>query len=277
MTDKNDWQGRVGASWAAEWERTDRSFGALTDRLLGAASAGKFTSALDIGCGAGELALALARGHHGAAVTGIDISARLLDVAQKRGNQLANLKFHLADASIWSPAEYSPDLLVSRHGVMFFDDPAAAFANLANIAAANARLVFSCFRGPAENEWARQIVALLPDGTVQPSDPIAPGPFAFADPDRVTQILTESGWRDVAFEEVDYPYVAGAGRYAVDDSISYLLAIGPAARIAAGLDEAARDHFIGRLRRYLTASEQDGIVALHAAAWIVTATAPADR
>ena len=84
MTDKTEWQGRIGQTWAAEWRRTDRSFTGLTDVLLGQASARPFRRALDIGCGAGELSLALARGHAGAEVVGIDISAELIAVARER-------------------------------------------------------------------------------------------------------------------------------------------------------------------------------------------------
>lgn len=271
MTNMSDWQARVGASWAQEWQRTDRSFSGLTDRLLGAASAGPVTRALDIGCGAGELSLAMARGHPGAEIIGLDVSSRLIDVAKERGRHLPYLTFEMTDASLWSRSDFAPDLLFSRHGVMFFEDPAAAFGNLARIGVDDCRLVFSCFRSAEENPWAVDIMDLLRMEPPSPPTHYVPGPFAFADRAYVSALLEQSGWAQVAFERVDYAYVAGTGDNAVDDAIDYFLAIGPAARAAAGLDDEQRTHFIGRLHRYLASHEQGGIVALPAAAWIVSA------
>ena len=272
MTDKSEWQGRVGSSWASEWERTDRSFAGITDRLLGAASAGKVEHGLDIGCGAGELTLAMARGHHAAEFVGLDISTQLIDVAKDRGKHLPNLSFELADASVWTREGFAPDLLFSRHGVMFFEDPAGAFRHLHNIAAFGARLVFSCFRSARDNVWASDIIQLLPAGAAPSLYSTEPGPFAFADAAHVQGILTKAGWGNAALEPVDYPYVAGTGENAVEDALSYFLSIGPAARAAAGLEDIQRALFIKQLRSYLASNEQDGIVALHAAAWIVTAS-----
>jgi len=271
MTDRNDWEGRVGRKWAEEWRRTDRSFVGLTDRLLARASARPIAHALDVGCGAGELALAIARGHPESEVIGLDISEPLIEAARERAAHLANVTFLLADAGDWRASQFAPDLVVSRHGVMFFADPVAAFANLAKGAAANARLVFSCFRDRGENPWAERIASFLPTGTILDAPPHAPGPFAFADRDRVERILFAAGWSEIAFEPVDFAYVAGSGEYAVGDALSYFLAIGPAAAAAAELDDSARANFIGKLRRYLGNNAQGSLVALPGAAWIVSA------
>ena len=271
MTDRLEWEGRVGRKWAEEWRRTDRAFAGLTDRLLGRASARPIGRALDVGCGAGEVSLALARGHTGSEVIGVDVSPELVEIARERGAHLANVGFELADAATWVREGFAPDLVVSRHGVMFFPEPAAAFAHIAAISAPGARLVFSCFHDIAENPWADRIASFLPVGTAPASEPRAPGPFAFAERDYVEEILTKAGWREVAFEKVDFAYVAGSGSDAVGDALSFFLAIGPAARAAAGLGDAERADFIGKLRRYLSNNVEGSIVALPAAAWIVSA------
>jgi SAM-dependent methyltransferase len=271
MTDRSDWEGRVGRKWAEEWKRTDRSFTGLTDRLLARASARPVAHALDIGCGAGEVSLALARGHPESSVIGLDISEPLVAVARERGAELANVSFLLADAADWRGSSFAPDLIVSRHGVMFFPDPVSAFANLARGAAPNARLVFSCFRARAENPWASRIAALLPEGALPETPSGGPGPFAFADRDHVEQILVAAGWSEVAFEPVDFAYVAGTGEDAVGDARSFFLSIGPAAAAAATLDVEAREAFVHRLDKYLSANAQGPIVALPGAAWIVSA------
>ncbi|MGN6495995.1 MAG: class I SAM-dependent methyltransferase [Tsuneonella sp.] len=269
--DASEWQGRVGRKWAEEWRRTDRSFAGLTDRLLGFASSGGFRRALDVGCGAGELSLALARGHPAAEVVGVDVSRESVEAAAERGARLANVRFELADAATWDSKGFAPDRLVSRHGVMFFDRPEAAFAHLREVAAPDARLVFSCFRDRQENGWASEVARLLPEAGDDAPDTNAPGPFAFADPARVEAILGKAGWRDVTFSKVDWAYVAGSGDNPVADALSYFLAIGPAARGAAQLAQDEREDFVGRLRRFLEANRSGSIVALPAAAWIVTA------
>ncbi|MEC7161953.1 MAG: class I SAM-dependent methyltransferase, partial [Pseudomonadota bacterium] len=119
MTDQSEWTGKVGNVWADEWRRTDRSFGPVTERLLQVAQATPFAQALDIGCGAGEISVDLAKGAPSSRVLGVDISDDLLDVARARSSNLPNLRFELADAASWMAGEAEkPDLLVSRHGVM---------------------------------------------------------------------------------------------------------------------------------------------------------------
>lgn len=273
MTNGRDWQGDVGQKWADEWRRTDRSFSGLTDRLLGVASTGYVMRALDVGCGAGELSLALGRGHAAAEVLGIDISKPLLDVARERGSHLFNVSFELADATCWRREGWTPDLIVSRHGVMFYDDPIEAFSHLRSIAARDARLVFSCFRAVEENVWADRIANFLPPGAMPATDPRAPGPFAFADVDYVSDILTAAGWSDISFEPVDYAYVAGTGENPVEDALSYFLAIGPAAAASRTLPDSDRAEFMAKLRRFIENHNDGGMVVMRAAAWIFTARA----
>lgn len=274
MTDASEWTGRVGTAWAEEWQRTDRSFGALTDRLLDQAALGVFTRVLDIGCGAGEVSLRLAERNPRARVLGVDISPELLDVARRRGAKVANVRFSEADAAMWKagPGEH-PDLLISRHGVMFFADPTAGFAHLRNEARAAARLRFSCFRAHADNLWAALLASVLP--SPQPaSDPHAPGPFAFADPERVEKILDAAGWGKVAFEPVDYAMIAGEGPDAVEEAMAYFQRIGPAARALTELPPSKRESASERLRSVLARHCSEDRVSLPAAAWIVTANAP---
>lgn len=270
MTDSSEWTGAVGDAWAAEWRRTDRSFGALTDRLLERALAEDYHAALDIGCGAGALVERLARADPAARVTGIDISSELIAAARARCAGLSNARLVEADAASWRPdAGFTPDLLVSRHGVMFFPDPAGAFSHLASQASGPARLVFSCFRSREDNAWAGLLASALPP---QPAgDPSAPGPFAFADPRRVEAILSAAGWREIAFEAVDYAMIAGEGADAVDDALGYFQRIGPAARVLREMEGTDRSTSLARLRAVLEGCAGDGRVAMRAAAWIVSA------
>jgi SAM-dependent methyltransferase len=268
MTSASEWRGTVGRSWADEWRRTDVSFSGLTPNLLQAIGVETGEAVVDIGCGAGEVSIAVARARPAAAVTGVDISADLIDTARARSD-LPNLSFEVADASQWRPA-IRPDLYVSRHGVMFFPDPPAAFAHLAAIAAPRARMVFSCFRQAAENDWAAAIADLLPRSDVPPPKPGAPGPFAFALPDHVRRCL--KGWDDVEFTPVNFRYIAGRGADAVGEAMALFRRIGPAAAALRTLPETERDGVARRLRELVESRVDGDEVAFPAAAWLVTAT-----
>lgn len=269
--DTQEWQGRVGKSWAAEWQRTDRSFTPLTAELLRRIEAIDFSAALDIGCGAGELAIAVARSKSASQVLGVDISPDLIEVARDRSSGVGNIRFELADAAGWKPApDFAPDLLFSRHGVMFFSDPVSAFANLRHHAAPGARLLFSCFRSIQENPFFAAIGELL-EGAAPPPEPAAPGPFAFADDARVRAILNEAGWEGVTFDRFDFRMIAGAGQDPVSDAVSYFTRIGPAARAIAAMDDSIRASFKERLREFSQHHLHKGEVGLAAGVWIVSA------
>lgn len=271
MTDTFEWQGKVGDSWAAQWSRTDRSFGPLDEMLVARAlnSQEQIDRIVDIGCGAGATSLSLARAIPGAVIRGIDISSSLIRRAKERAGHVPQCSFKIADASQWRDPDFTPNLLVSRHGVMFFDDPVAAFANLLAGAAASARIIFSCFRSRTENDWASKITSLLP---VPPPDPgTTPGPFAFADMARVSSILAGAGWIDATADAVDFNYTAGGGDDPVNDALDFFSHIGPAAPVIRSLTGAPRSDFLKRLTEVVSAHLAGGTVSFGAAAWIWTA------
>jgi SAM-dependent methyltransferase len=275
MTGAHDWQGHVGRAWADEWRRTDRSFAGLTPHLLAAIAEQPGTRVLDIGCGAGEISLGVARARPDARVTGIDISADLVAAASQRAAETGaqRVRFAHADAGLFHDPAGPCDLLVSRHGVMFFADPPRVFGHLARQAAADARMVFSCFRTRAENPWAdlfdRLLPAAAPAGVTADEGMYPAGPFAFADPDHRRRCM--AGWADLACVPVDFRYVAGSGDDPVAEAVAFFTRIGPAAPRLATLTGAAHAQMLDRMAGVLHAHCHDGVVALPAAAWVVTA------
>lgn len=270
MTDRTEWEGRVGRKWAEEWPRTDRSFAPLTRRLLAELANERPRQVLDIGCGAGELSFALARMHPSADIVGLDVCEPLVAAARERSAGLPNTAFEVADAANWHGGGFAPELLVSRHGVMFFPDSVEAFTHLARLAAPSARLVFSCFRDRNHNAWATEIASLISTDTTPPETD-QPGPFAFADANRVERILADAGWDDIAFERADFAYVAGAGDDPLEDAATFFSSIGPGARAASELKGSEREDFDGRLRSLLARRCVNGTVSFPASAWIITA------
>ncbi len=269
MTDIREWQGQVGHSWARSWRLTDRAFTGITEKLLQVIDRLPGQEVADIGCGAGELSLAIARQRRDASVTGVDVSADLIAAAQKRGADQPRVRFELADASCWMPA-LAPDLLVSRHGVMFFDDPALAFGHLHAVAARGARLAFSCFRDASLNRWASEPAEAVGAAVAAPEGH-APGPFAFADPQYVHSVLSAGGWSGIQCEPHDCAFVLGQGEDAVSQAVTFFSRIGPTAPRFAQLQGADRADAEARLRALLETRLHQGMLAYSAAIWLVTA------
>lgn len=269
------WNGKAGEKWALHAERLDALLAPFADAVLNRAALQESKLVLDIGCGAGALTLKAADqvGSTGQA-TGVDVSEPLLAQARKRAeDRHLSARFERADASQYR-TRTKVDALISRFGVMFFDDPVAGFANLKQCLKPGGRMTFACWQSLAENDWARApLEAALPllPAPPAPPPPGAPGPFAFADQDRVAQILSDAGWSDIVIE----PWrgnVTLPGDTA-EEAAGFMLEIGPVARLVAeaGIDmERVRAALFELLSQH---AGSDGRVPMPAAAWIVSAKA----
>jgi SAM-dependent methyltransferase len=276
-----DWNGRSGEQWVANQARLDAMLAAFGDAAIEAAAIGEGEQILDVGCGAGATSQALAarvgpRGH----VLGVDISAPLIDRAREAAPTGAPLAFELADAGTAALPGQAFDLLFSRFGVMFFDDPAAAFAHMRGALKPAGRLAFVCWRGGAENDWVRlpmaAVASLVP--LPPPPDPEAPGPFSFGDSGRVARILTEAGFTDVSIAPFDHPVPFGHGETreaAVDNAVEMAFQVGPLARLLAEQPDEIRAQAAEAVRRAFAAKPGGRSVMIDGAAWIVTARNPA--
>jgi SAM-dependent methyltransferase len=276
-----DWNGRSGEQWVANQARLDAMLAAFGDAAIAAAAPGEGEQILDVGCGAGATSQALAarvgpRGH----VLGVDISAPLIDRARAAAPAGAPLTFELADAGTAALPGQAFDLLFSRFGVMFFDDPAAAFAHMRGALKPGGRLAFVCWRGGAENDWVRlpmaAVASLVP--LPPPPDPEAPGPFSFGDSGRVVRILTDAGFTDVSIAPFDHPVPFGHGatrEAAVDNAVDMAFQVGPLARLLAQQPDEIRARAAEAVRRAFAAKPGDRSVMIDGAAWIVTARNPA--
>lgn len=280
MTEAFDWRGRVGDAWAEEWRRTDRTLAPVNDALVAAAVAGavRHPRILDVGCGAGATSLALAAALGDAEIVGIDLSETLIAAARERAGEGAESpRFEVADAARWTPARAGFDRIVSRHGVMFFAEPVAAFAHLRALAGAQARLVFSCFRGRADNQWVtalRPIFERFAPAALAAPDPPA-GPFALADPARIEAILTGAGFAPPDIRALDFDFVAGVGADPVADAVGYFRRIGPFAALLRELDARAGGAAVEALAEIAARHRAGDQILFRAAAWIVSAKAEA--
>jgi SAM-dependent methyltransferase len=220
---------------------------------------------LDIGCGAGATTRALVE--RGARAVGVDISAPLLAVARALGGG----EYLLADAGA-DPLPGLFDAAFSRFGVMFFEDPPAAFRHIRTAMRPGARFSFVCWGPLQENGWATEpLAAALPHLSAPPAQaaPGAPGPFAFAQPETAVRYLTEAGWRHAAAKPWRGPMIVGQSR---EDALAMVTRTGPLARALRDQPEAQASVLQAVLNLFTRQAPQTPI-QFAGSVWIVTAEA----
>lgn len=274
------WNEQAGPRWVRLQERLDAQLRPLGRAVLAAADLGAGQRVLDVGCGCGDSSLEAAeRVAPDGAVTGVDVSAPMLTRARERARRagLAAATFLEADAQSHGFEPGGFDAVISRFGVMFFQSPEAAFANLRAALAPGGRLCFVCWQGLARNVWmsaplsaVARLLTLPP-----PPDPCAPGPFAFADPDRVRAILAAAGFASVAVDPLEGDLSLGGTR-SPEEAAAFLVEIGPAAHALreAGADEALRERVLAAAAQALAPFVGDDGVRAPYAAWLVSCARP---
>lgn len=275
-----DWNGQSGERWVANQARLDAMVAVFGQAAIEAAAPATGERVLDIGCGAGASSLALAaRVGAGGQVLGVDISEPLIGRARALVQQDMAALFQVADASSAELPEGAFDILFSRFGVMFFDDPIAAFAHMRRALRPGGRVAFVCWRGAAENDWVRLPMGAL-KGIVPPTalpDPEAPGPFSFGDQGRVARILTTAGFTDIAIAPFDasVPFGEGETRFAaIDDAVKMTLEVGPLSRTLSDQPDDIRARASAAVRAAFAGLPGERSVMINGAAWIVMARNP---
>jgi SAM-dependent methyltransferase len=255
--------------WAEHADVFDRSIARYDQPLMVAAGIGAADRVLDIGCGTGHTTRHAARLARAGEAVGVDLSARMLQVARTRAAAagLDNVRFVQADAQTYPFEPAGFDVAISRTGTMFFGDPAAAFANISRALRPGARFAQLVRRSPADNPWFREVTGALAAGPLPALSPDAPSPFALSDPDRVRLLLTGAGFRDVELEARDEPMWFGA-----DVEHAYAFFVGLLSWMLDGLDPAARARALDQVRAVLSAHLGPGGVQLASGTWLITAT-----
>ncbi len=270
-----EWNGVLGQRWATLRREIDAIVAPFGAAALEAAAPRPGERVLDVGCGCGDTSVALARavGPDGS-VLGVDVSEPMLAVARERASSAPGLAFRHADAS-HADLPDDRDLLFSRFGVMFFERPDAAFTHLLQSLRPGGRCAFVCWRTPRDNPWAmaplvaaRAALGIVPE----PNDPLAPGPFAFADDARVGSILRSAGFTDIGIRRFDAAIALGATpRLAAENAMR----VGPLSRLVRDVGEARVPAILDAVERALARETTgDGEVRLNGSTWIVTALHP---
>jgi SAM-dependent methyltransferase len=267
------WNSLAGHAWVDAQAVLDQMLAPLQDLLVAAVRAASVRSVLDVGCGTGSTTVAVAQtlGTTGRCV-GVDISEPMLAAAAARAErEHAQATFIRADAQThpFEPASF--DMIVSRFGVMFFDDFVQAFANLRRAARSNAGLCVVTWRSAAENPFMttaeRAAAPLLP--SVPPRRQDGPGQFALADLSRVRRILEDSGWVGIDIQPIDV-----ACTLPENALVRYVTRLGPLGQVFHEADETVRGRIVATVRAAFDPYVHGTEVRFNAACWMVVARAP---
>ena len=268
------WNGETGHNWVTHDALMEAMLQPLGESVMDTLAPQPGEHVLDIGCGCGHTSLSLADrvGAEGS-VTGIDISAPMLAVASHFAAGRSSIQFVEADAQThaFEPERY--DMVFSRFGVMFFEDPVAAFTNIHSAMRASGRLAFCCWQPRAVNPFmtvpAMAALELLPAPPEMP--PRTPGPFAFEEAGYVTEVLTSSGFESVAVTPLQQPLTFGRGM-SLAAIVERLVQIGPIAQMVRDapedLQQPVRDKVVDAVKPFY--GEDTGIT-LDGHFWQVTA------
>lgn len=264
------WNGAGGQGWVAAQALTDQIFKPLEDLLADEVQAAGARRVLDVGCGTGATTVAAAR-RLGAnvSVLGVDLSEAMIKTARARAEQHnVSASFICANAQTYAFDLESVDMIISRFGVMFFDDAVQAFANLRSAASRDAELRCIVWRSADENPFmttAEQAAEPILPG-VSRRVPNEPGQFGFADSDGVRNILNRSGWRDIDIAPIDVPCA-----FRASDLELYLSRLGPVGRALQGADDRVRTNVIEAVRPAFDPYVHGAEVRFTAACWVIDA------
>ena len=266
------WNDTAGRAWVETQETLDAVLAPFEDLLVEAVAARNATRVLDVGCGTGSTTLAIARqvGPQGTAV-GVDISQPMIALAKQRAESASTKpRFLCADAQTYTFEPASFDMIVSRFGVMFFDDSVRAFTNLRRAGTSGAALHAIVWRGPADNPFMttaeRAAAPFLPEMPARKPD--EPGQFAFADKNRVYSILEKSGWSEIDIEPLDVECTLPERELE-----GYITRLGPLGRVLPQLDEPTRAKVLEAVRAAFEPFVHGDEVRFTAACWTVTGRA----
>jgi len=273
------WNDLAGPKWVALQAAIDRQIGPIGETAMAAAGLSPGERVLDVGCGCGATSIELARRvSPGGSVLGVDVSTVMLAAAREAAGRagVEGLDFANADAQNAEFPKGGFDVAFSRFGVMFFADPPAAFANLRRALRPGGRLAFACWQALAKNPWMALPLSAALRHMPPPAPPVpgAPGPFAFADPDRLRDILSGAGFADASIAPHETDLVVGGGQD-LDGTVDFLLQMGPLAAALRASDADLRSHVADAVREAIAPfADGAGGVRLASATWIVTARNP---
>jgi SAM-dependent methyltransferase len=268
----DSWDGRQGDHWVRYADHYDALLQRVTPHLMEAAAVGASDRVLDVGCGCGLTTRMAGRAAPTGSATGVDLSAAMLHEAERRARAegLGNVQFEQADVQVHGFTAADFDLAISRFGVMFFDDPVAAFANVASSLRPDGRFVFLCWQERDRNEWVTVPVSAALEHLPIPAPDLegAPGPFSLATATRLRELLTDAGFENIQVGEVTETVLLGDD---AADAVDFWQGTGTARRILDEVEAETAQRALDGVHRALQSRGGPEGIWLESAAWLVSA------
>lgn len=269
------WNGPESVHYVDHADRHDRQLASVSELLLDRAAIEPHHTVLDIGCGCGAIAITVASGAR--RVVGVDISDPLVRVAAGTAGAAGagRVEFVVADAQIHPFDDGEFDVVISQFGLMFFDDPAAAFSNVRRALAPGGRLVFSCWQGLESNEWLAPVARAVGRWTDLPDlGGLANGGgmFGLKHDHEIEQLLRGAGFDEIEITSEQPPLLIGGGG-SIEESEEFLLGLGIVRGLLGRLDDDQRATASSSIRGELAEHHEPGVgVSLRGGVWLVTAS-----
>jgi len=268
-----DWAAARGEKWRAQVSSMEAMLAPVDEPLIRALQLDAPCRIAEIGCGGGGTALEiLRRAPPGSVVHGFDISPGLIEVARRRaGPEQRAIAFETADMATAAPPGAPYDRLVSRFGIMFFDDAPAAFASLARWLAPGGRFAFAAWAPTADNPWMTSVRDAAAEVVDIPSpDPEAPGAFRYAEADKLLALLARAGFGELEVRDWRGAIPLG-GRLPPAEAANFALAsFASFGELLAKAGEEAVAHARQSLTARFARHQQDGAVRMDARVHIFT-------
>ena len=199
------WNEGIGKKWVEEDNSMNERLSILTKELFLRSNIKRDDKILDIGCGGGQTTFDASEmvGENGY-VVGADISKILLGLAESKYANTKNLEFKYCDVQNYEFKENYFSKVISRFGVMFFENPIEAFKNIYNSIQEGGSLNFVCWTNVMENEFFTDPTNIIIRHLNKefPEITRAPGPLAFSEASYVKEILVSSQFKNVKVEKV---------------------------------------------------------------------------
>jgi len=229
----------VAPGWEANAEFVDSHLAVVTDRLLDAAGIDEGDDVLDLAAGPGGAGLAAAErvGPTGTVLLS-DVAAEMVAVSARRAHSYPQVRTAVFDESEIAAPEASFDAVISRHGLMFVEDAAAAVGEGVRVLRPGGRYAAMTWGTKVENPWLGLILDAVGEQFGVPfPPPNVRGPFSLGEPGVLARALSDGGLLDVGVEAFQAPMHAGSLE-AWWERVPQLA--GPLALALAGMEPAVR-------------------------------------
>jgi len=263
------WDGIGGDRWVSNIARLDEMLEPASKILLNQISTYSSSTLLEIGCGAGDVAKIVLTNNRGSTIDAMDISYNILILAEERVGKVNGINFIHGDAEIYKFKDYFYDLVYSRFGVMFFDNPKIAFKNIKRSIKKNGKLVFLSWNKIENNPWmdypSQAAFKVLSQPEKQKEN--SPGAFSLSEWTVIKETLLNSGFSNV--DSHKYNININLGK--LEQAVHFATQLGPVATPYAEAGDSQKNEAKAAIEDELSKFKDNENIVLPGSCWLTIA------